>query len=146
MKEHWDRFHSVEMISQQIRPLLPIQTGLVQGRENRLGLLKMAVTKASHGLAADIILAESNISADQIDPEKDLDENELPENQRGHVLDQISMFRDQAAKREMDRKKQEERMRKQKRKSQVLSKRRGREKETGKSLLVDSQKSKKMFM
>lgn len=41
---------------------------------------------------------------------KDLDENELPENQRGHVLDQISMFRDQAAKREMDRKKQEERM------------------------------------
>jgi Spy/CpxP family protein refolding chaperone len=41
---------------------------------------------------------------------KDLDENELPENQRGLVLDQISLFRDQAAKREADRKKREEQM------------------------------------
>jgi hypothetical protein len=74
--EHWEHFHSVELISQRVRPILPIYTGWVQGRDNRLWLLKKAVTKASQGLATDIILAKSNISPDQIDQAKDLDDNE----------------------------------------------------------------------
>ncbi len=80
------------------------------------------IIKALHDPNADLAAILPAFAAPDANPQKqedayevpahlkDLDENELPENQRGHVLDQISMFRDQAAKREMDRKKQEERM------------------------------------
>jgi hypothetical protein len=74
--DHWKLFHSVDMISQQIRPILPIYTGLVQGKNNRLGLLKKAIIKASQGLASDIILAKSNLPADQIDETKHIDQIE----------------------------------------------------------------------